>query len=47
MVSQRSRQAWEEIRKQSIAFTPDWVVGTLEYKDGQWDFPADKYLDLK
>lgn len=22
----------------------DWVAGTLEYKDGQWDCPADKYL---
>jgi len=28
-------------------FTTDWVAGTLEYKDGRWDCPADKYLDLK
>ena len=28
-------------------FTTDWVAGTLEYKDGRWGCPADKYLDLK
>lgn len=29
------------------SFTTDWVAGTLEYNDGKWDCPADKYLDLK
>ncbi len=29
------------------SFTTDWVAGTLDYKNGRWDCPADKYLDLK
>lgn len=39
---------WQTALTQSgDTFTTDWVAGTLEYKDGRWDCPTDKYLDLK